>query len=88
MAKSFKPMIEKWHELIFYYLKNDIYSLRDVLVKMKEEGMSAQDAFQIFEDIRNKLQSEGNEKEEDRIMDTMDIIVGYCNPRLYVWDKE
>ncbi|WP_216823588.1 hypothetical protein [Niastella vici] len=54
---------------------------------MKEEGMSAQDALQIFTDIRNKLQSEGNEKDEDRILDTMDIIVGYCNPRWKVWDN-
>ncbi|OQP58047.1 hypothetical protein A3860_39520 [Niastella vici] len=80
-------MTEKWHELIFSYLKNDIYSLRDILIKMKEEGMSAQDALQIFTDIRNKLQSEGNEKDEDRILDTMDIIVGYCNPRWKVWDN-
>jgi len=80
-------MTEKWYGLIFSYLKNDIYSLRDILVKMKEEGMSAQDAFQIFEDIRSKLRSEGNEKDEDRIMDTMDIIVGYCNPRWKVWDN-
>ena len=80
-------MTEKWHELIFSYLKNNIYSLRDILIKMKEEGMSAQDAMQIFTDIRNKLQSEGNEKDEDRILDTMDIIDGYCNPRWKVWDN-
>jgi hypothetical protein len=50
-------MTDKWQELIFSYLKNDIYSLRDILVKMKEEGMSAQDALQIFTEVRNKLQS-------------------------------
>lgn len=38
-------MAEKWYDLIFSYWKNDIYSHRDILIKMKKEGMSEQDAF-------------------------------------------
>ena len=49
--------------------------------------MSAQDAYQIFEEIMFKLRHEGNEKDEDLIMEVMDIIGGYCQPRFYVWEK-
>ena len=80
-------MADKWHELIYSYLKNDISGFRDLLVKMKDEGMSSHDAFRIFTEIRYELQREENEKDEDIILEVMDIIVGWCQPEWRVWDN-
>ncbi|OQP48006.1 hypothetical protein A4H97_29640 [Niastella yeongjuensis] len=83
-------MTGNWHESIYSYLKDgkSYIDFRTILFKMKEEGMSAQDAFLIFEEIWKKLDSEANEKDRDVIAEVTDIIVGYCYPRWYVWDKK
>ena len=80
-------MLDKWHELIFSLIKTNasLGEFRNVLLKMKAEGTTASAAQLFFEDIRNKMISEDNEKGEDRILEVLDIITGYCSPHLMVW---
>ena len=56
-----------------------------ILVRFKEEGGSQENAYKVCEQIR-KLYAE-NEILEGRIMDIMDIVVGWCMPNKWIWDQ-
>jgi hypothetical protein len=80
-------MLDKWNEIIFSLIKADVPFTEywNILIKMKEEGISSDDAKDFFLNIRETLKREGNEKGEDTILEVLDLIEGYCPPHLRVW---
>jgi hypothetical protein len=68
------------------YVDNEVVPFPDaVLIRFKDGGGSQLDAYKVCEQIR-QLYSE-NETLEDRIMDVMDIVSGWCMPHKWIWDK-
>lgn len=75
------------------YLKNDLTeairihsSLKhmwEILKKHKENGLSKEDAYEILQELRDEFKNK--EEDEDRVLELMDFVVGYCSPsmRLY-----
>lgn len=80
-------MLNKWKEETLSLLKTDapLGDYWKILIRMKDEGISASDAEQLFSEIRSIMISEGNEEGEDRILEVLDFVVGWCPPHNRVW---
>jgi hypothetical protein len=59
-------------------------SISILLKKSKMSGCSQADAIETLESMR--LES-NNECYEDRLLEVMDLISGYCSQNYKVWDK-
>lgn len=55
-------------------------SLADLAKAFKAEGMSQHDMHQLFDQHRAKHAGDADETKYDAILDTMDYIVGFCQP--------
>jgi hypothetical protein len=42
-------------------------------------GLTQDEVYELFETVRARLRIEGREAEEDRVMDVMDCICGWCS---------
>ena len=53
----------------------------EILKNYKDRGMSKDDAYNILQELRAEFDEEG----EDRILELMDYVIGFCAPsmRLY-----
>lgn len=60
----------------------DFHEFRKVLLLFKEEGGSQEDALLILEDLRQNVK---NQKVEDKILEIMDLVTGWCKADLRVW---
>jgi hypothetical protein len=80
-------MLHKWKEETLSLLKTDasLGKYRDILVRMKAEGITAAEAEKLFTEIRGIMISEGNEEGEDRVLEVLDFIVGWCSSYNSVW---
>lgn len=80
-------MLHKWKEETLSLLKTDasLGKYHNILVRMKEEGISSADAEKLFYEIRAIMISEGNEAGEDRVLEVLDFVVGWCPPHNRVW---
>jgi hypothetical protein len=80
-------MLNKWNDIIKSYLNEDdpFMAFRELLIEMKAEGISSEVAYAYFENLRKELSESGDEKDEDKILQVMDIISGFCSPHLRVW---
>jgi hypothetical protein len=80
-------MLHKWKEETLSLLKTEasLGKYHDILVRMKAEGISAAEAEKLFTEIRGIMISEENEEGEDRVLEVLDFIVGWCSPHNRVW---
>lgn len=80
-------MLNKWKEETLSLLKTDapLDKYHDILVRMKNEGISAAEAEKLFYEIRAIMISEGNEEGEDSVLEVLDFVVGWCSPHNRVW---
>jgi hypothetical protein len=56
--------------------------LYDLVKAFKLSGGSQEEAYQILKEMRPL----GDEAFEDRILDLLDIVVGFCHPDFKIWD--
>jgi hypothetical protein len=54
---------------------------------LKEEGMTQRDMYELFDSFRKKHEHDTSETKYDAILDTMDLIVGYCLPNHKLFDS-
>ena len=68
---------------LFFALNNgcDVASMRKILVKYQENGFSAASLHEFLSSMRFGADDEL----EDRILELMDIVSGFCSPFLKVW---
>ena len=80
-------MLTKWRDEVFSLLKTNasLGSYHNVLVRMKAEGVSSAEAEELFNEIRTVMINEGNEEGEDRILEVLDFVAGWCAPHNRVW---
>ncbi|MEP6924570.1 MAG: hypothetical protein ABI954_08900 [Pyrinomonadaceae bacterium] len=61
--------------------------LFDLVQQMKIEDISQVQIYCFFEDFRNLLRESNREADEDKIMDVMDYIVGWCSPHMKLFPE-
>ncbi|MDX9669425.1 MULTISPECIES: hypothetical protein [unclassified Pseudomonas] len=59
----------------------DLLSIREVLLKYRDKGFSAASVNELLGSMRG----DADEELEDRILEVMDIVSGFCTPALEVW---
>jgi hypothetical protein len=62
--------------------------LRSLVLRLHAEGFDQAAILERFENVRRQLREAGREKEEDAILDVMDLITGWCSPSMKLpWQK-
>ena len=61
----------------------DLLSLREILITFKDEGMSKNDMLDSLEILRTN----NDEKIEEVLLELMDFVTGFCNPRLVIFKE-
>ncbi|MEO1619215.1 MAG: hypothetical protein AAFV88_25425 [Planctomycetota bacterium] len=59
--------------------------LRDVAVQLKRDGVSQRAIYDLLDAFRARL-SDGEQSGYDPILDTMDLIVGWCSSDRAIFD--
>lgn len=54
----------------------------DILRKQRDAGLAQQSAYDALEELR----AEADEQTEDRVLEIMDIVSGFCAPHLRIWN--
>lgn len=72
--QSLPKQIKKHH--------NDLLILREFLISFKNHGMDKDSMLKNLEKLRDGSDSEA----EDILLDLMDLVVGWCNPQLSIFD--
>jgi hypothetical protein len=57
---------------------------KDILIRFKNSGGNQHQAKNVCEKLR--IVYAQNEILEDKVLNTMDIAVGWCNPEMNIWD--
>jgi hypothetical protein len=58
--------------------------LREVVCQYKQHGGTQQAAYVTLEKIRHEQMEE---PDEDRILELMDFVAGFCAPEQRIWDE-
>ena len=78
---------EKLNEALKHFIQNGSdfqKEVIDVLLEYKISGGQQGNAQIIAENLRKQFHD--NEGLEDKVLDILDIIVGWCKPELRIWD--
>lgn len=62
--------------------RNDLLILRESLIRFKNKGMDKKSMLANLEELR----SESDTETEDVLLELMDFVVGYCNPKLLIYE--
>jgi len=73
---------KQFREELLCELYNDGTIKLETLRKYKALGMDKDSMYGVLESLCLEMRQKGDEKLEDDIMDAIDIVVGYCNPKL------
>ena len=65
-----------------------VHALISFAESLKEEGMSQREMYQLFDEYRVKHHGDVDETKYNAILDTMDIICGWCSPQNRLFDSE
>lgn len=78
MDESLKPRIKS-------LISSDasLFSILEELRRMKSEGFEQEVVRKALEDLRRESKSES---EEDRILEVLDFVTGFCSPESRVWE--
>ena len=63
---------------------SEISELRTLLFRYKDAGFDSDFVYKLLESMRNEV----NEDMEDRILEVMDIVAGFCSPNMKVWNNK
>lgn len=75
-----------WREELMKALAAENFSMqRQVLVRMRDDGMTWQAAYEILLNMLREGDGVLTEAEEDRLRDLADIPYGHCAPSCRVW---
>ena len=80
--------LEKWKALFKQKLldDNDSYNeIRDILIEMRDGGLDSSFAYNVLEGLRSSTQL--TDENENRLLDLMDIVVGWCSPSEKIWQQ-
>ena len=61
-------------------------TIYETLVKYKEHGLSQDAMYAIFDSLREEMRNKGEEAKEDKIMEFMDLVTGFCNHKWKIYD--
>ena len=59
-------------------------SIAEELRQMKNEGFQQEVVRKTLEELRKEYK---NESDEDRILEILDLVTGFCSPEKRVWDS-
>lgn len=79
MSESLKQRIK-----ILISSDASLLSIVEELRKMQNDGFKQDVVRKILEDIRKESK---NDLEEDRILEVLDFVTGFCPPQYKVWDN-
>jgi hypothetical protein len=85
MDEQFK----KWHDKLMQELTISNLSfaqLYNVLLQMKENNVDKQFAYAVLEYTRERGKGTLTEKQEDLILELMDVVTGFCSPNNRIWE--
>gem|GEM_PF-1079247 len=83
---SMNEELQKWHTRLTLELKaldQPLNRLHATLVEMKNSGINKDQAYDLLASLRTDCSTED---QEDNILDLMDIVVGYCQPKNRIWE--
>jgi hypothetical protein len=63
-------------------INEDLMELREYLKRYKELGVSAEEMMEYLVSLRDSCAAEAF---EDKLLELMDIVSGFCSPSLRVW---
>ncbi|MBB4220911.1 hypothetical protein ABL849_19925 [Variovorax sp. 375MFSha3.1] len=63
-------------------INEDLMELREYLKRYKELGVSAEEMMEYLVSLRDSCVAEAF---EDKLLELMDIVSGFCSPSLRVW---
>ena len=55
---------------------------------LKAEGLPQAEMYQLFDEYRARHEHDADETKYDAILDTMDLICGYCSSDARLFDRE
>ena len=61
--------------------------LQNLVVELHAQGNSQKEIYLMFEDFRDHLRRHNRESDEDKILDVMDVIVGWCSPHCRIFEE-
>ncbi len=64
----------------------NLLDLRTEIIAFKNGGGSQQEATRILSELRNDFM--GNAEKEDRVLELVDFVSGWCSPSLRIWEEE
>lgn len=62
------------------HTSNPFDELRSVVKQLFADGHDDKAVYNLFEETRAQLRTQGREAEEDMVMEVMDCLVGWCSP--------
>ena len=66
----------------------DLLSIRAILLEYKNRGIQAEEINELLADFLSYVQTSGVSDElEDKILEVLDIVTGFCSPFLKVWEN-
>ena len=63
-------------------------ALFDLAQQLKSEGMTQIEMYQVFDQYRAKHEGDSDEIKYDALLDTMDIISGWCGSHARLFDSD
>ncbi|MBQ8941651.1 MAG: hypothetical protein IJ062_07410 [Firmicutes bacterium] len=78
-------LVERFKEDILWELEHnsdDLMQLRGCLVKYRVQGMNKSTMIKILEELRKYV----DQKTEDVLLELLDFTVGFCNPKLSIYE--
>jgi hypothetical protein len=61
--------------------------LRSLVLDLQAQGQDQAAILTLLEQSRSELSESGREREEDLILDVMDLVVGWCSPHMALTPK-
>jgi hypothetical protein len=63
-------------------------ALAALAAAFKAEGLSQQQLYQLFDELRARHQNDGDETKYNAILDTLDRIAGWCSLQARLFDSQ
>jgi anthranilate phosphoribosyltransferase len=60
----------------------DFIQLHALLSQYKQRGLTAEEVAHALEQLRSSVTNESN---EDRVLELLDVVHGFCSPHLKLW---
>ena len=76
-----------YNKAILDALDHDKDMLYDITRDFKDKGLNQFEAYEILKRIRCILIEKKDEDTEDLVLELMDYVVGFCQPKYKIWDE-